>query len=221
MLKRNSILYRAATLALSLVTALSSCGGLTTQAVVQQFDGKSLFMGVFFGEGEVGKRLPEVWNGKGAIERSTPEMVQQVKRNEDRIIQKIEQADPSFFKTFQRELSSGNPLKVEAALNAGAVRLQNALMVKTREKLVIDPELGSILFENKNIAVDSNLVAVSDVVLVTEVAGFELVAAVIAAVAVLVLVIGVAPESMERGKNQSLQHDVFVNLMTTRFAAVP
>jgi SdpC family antimicrobial peptide len=221
MMKRNSIFYRGAVLALSLVTALSSCGSLTTQAAVQQFDGKSLYLGIFFGEGEVGKRLPEVWSGKSTTERSNPDLVQEVKRTEARILDRLEQADSTFFSRFQQEVSSGNPLRVEAVLNDGAKRLKDVLKVKTREG--INPELGaeSWFVENKNVAVDSNVVFASDVVQASEVAVFMLAVVAIAGIAVIVVVFGASDSSDARGKTSALQHDVFVNLMTTRFATVP
>lgn len=102
--------------------SLTSCGAtpnsvLRTNATA--FNGKTLYQGLFFGEGPAAKLMPEIWQGSD-VKRVKGEMTKEQRQAAQNIRSKITRGltkeNPSFFKTFAREVQSGNPVRVEGAL---------------------------------------------------------------------------------------------------------
>ena len=87
-----------------------------------QYEGVSLFQGLFFGRGPATKILPEIAERFDRVVY-TPEDLQLI----DRLIRRIGGQNPSFFATFGADLRSGDRLRIELALDRGARILVPAL----------------------------------------------------------------------------------------------
>ncbi|GAA4195740.1 hypothetical protein GCM10022289_00370 [Pedobacter jeongneungensis] len=86
-----------------------------------EFSGQSIFKGIFFGDKKVGAFIPEISderNYKGSA------------AGLDQFIKKIEAIDADFFSSFKLSMESGNPIKVEQALNDANKILSKIVTVK-------------------------------------------------------------------------------------------
>lgn len=94
-------------------------------------DGKDLFRGVFFMQGEVAEDL--IAQGvleptKGALDVNRSSKAAAVI---DRFVEQMDRADPTFFPTLSAQLRSGDPFQVEAGLMAGTDLLNQVAPVAT------------------------------------------------------------------------------------------
>ena len=112
-----------------------------TAAKMPHFSGPEVFRGLFFGTGPVADLFPEVWDDvRASLEANrSPEEVEalrsQVAELESRVIRWIEAQDSKFFATFGEHVQSGDHVRIEEALDAGAAVLTDALA----GELGIDP----------------------------------------------------------------------------------
>jgi SdpC family antimicrobial peptide len=117
------------TLVCHVVTFTACAGGDGPDQTVgkTQFSqsGEELFLGIFFGEGQVGQLLPEIWKGKSTSSRVLgPEKAEQVLQAQANIVAEIHKQDPSFFQRFGLAVTSGDHFQVEAALMEAGSRLR-------------------------------------------------------------------------------------------------
>lgn len=118
-------LRKVLVLLLSSALLLASCS--TTQTVPElenlgrsRHSGIEIFKGLFFGEGKVATLFPEVWKNpevqanRAALSKVERKKIEAAKRD---LITFINKRAPSFFDRFGTELQSGDPLRVETALN--------------------------------------------------------------------------------------------------------
>jgi SdpC family antimicrobial peptide len=88
-------------------------------------DGKTLFSGLYFGQGAVGEKLLEsdafIGDHTGQLEKnSTPEARQAILE----LTAEIDKASPQFFAEFSADVRSGNPFRVKDAVEAGAAQIE-------------------------------------------------------------------------------------------------
>lgn len=116
-------------LVLAMVTVLSSIVGTarlanasptSTSAQHTRYSGKILFKGLYFGRGPVAKLFPEYY-------KEFPKANSKAISLENSLMRKIGSDDPSFFRTFHREIYSGSRVEVQQALTTGSHKLLNAL----------------------------------------------------------------------------------------------
>ena len=153
-------------------------GGSTTapaaSAPLLRYDGETLFRGLFFRQGPVAQRLPNL-----SIAPRAP--AGQEIATLDTLIAKMRQTDPQFFNRFATGIQSGNRVKVLAAIKDAQTVFDNVLTAAYHARAVVNPDTGDCLF----------LAAVLAVVLV--VAGAGVLVVVVAGAAVLVYVYFWAP----------------------------
>ncbi|WP_432924894.1 hypothetical protein ACQPZZ_31010 [Microbispora sp. CA-135349] len=95
--------------------AASSHAASGTTAAPPTRDGESLFRGVFFGEGEIARSLHGTsW--------ATPRSL----AVGDQVLASIRTASPQFFPSFLAEMTSGDRLRISAALADGKQQLSSA-----------------------------------------------------------------------------------------------
>jgi SdpC family antimicrobial peptide len=98
-------------------------GGPTAQSDVKSsaIDGEAAVRGVFFGQGEVASRLPDLWQ----ITDVKGEGLERV----DTAIARVRAASPESIERFGTEVGSGDVVRVRAALLDMSTRLQDASAV--------------------------------------------------------------------------------------------
>ncbi|KNB52795.1 hypothetical protein [Streptomyces caatingaensis] len=128
------------------VTAVAALGvgGLTTQSAMATpsshaavakpkakvgsvADGRDLFAGVFFLQGDTGKALtksPYFKDPKGQFAKNN---TAEGKKATARILDRVAAKDPKLFATLSTQLRSGDPRKVEAALERGGKVLASVI----------------------------------------------------------------------------------------------
>jgi SdpC family antimicrobial peptide len=123
-------------LAITSVQSLVGCSGAPPSSTGvrvdrQQLDGKTIFQGIFFGQGDVAAMFPEVWQRPEyrSAQHLTP--TQSAKLGE--LTRTIDAQHPGFFDRFANEVKSGDHLRVRAALQEATLDIQ---------PLVSDTELG-------------------------------------------------------------------------------
>ncbi|NJK43478.1 MAG: hypothetical protein HC933_03715 [Pleurocapsa sp. SU_196_0] len=93
----NKKSFTAFSAALLLATFVS-CTAATPALPTVPPDGQALFEGIFFGEGIVGQRLPEIWHGKSVSQRAdSAEAAQEIDLLRLNIVQKLERTKPVVF----------------------------------------------------------------------------------------------------------------------------
>ena len=85
-------------------------------------DGETLFRALFFGQGEVAKTFPEVWQRKvfQSLHDPTPEQTEVM----DKVVRTLDTKYPGFFDRFAAEVQSGDHLRVRAIMQEGAADVQ-------------------------------------------------------------------------------------------------
>jgi SdpC family antimicrobial peptide len=186
-------------------TACVGGDGTTQTAGRTQFSqsGEDLFLGIFFGEGQVGQLLPEIWKGRSTSSRAlSPEKTEQVLQAEANIVAEIHKQDPSFFQRFGLAVTSGDHFEVEAALMEAGSRLHT----------VSDAAQKGASNKAPNVWVDR------ETVLYWYLAG---VVFLIAAVIDFNPATEVETQGLQSEGGSRLKRDVVIDLVATRLAASP
>lgn len=95
----------------------------TTKNASAQFvgyTGEELFRGIYFSEGEVGQRLPEIRDYNVSNFISDPEQLQRARSFQNAIVAEIKKSNPGFLDQFQADMTSGNLSLIEASLQNGS-----------------------------------------------------------------------------------------------------
>src|SRR5437870_2246999 len=91
--------------------------GTTNYGVAQTkpetYNGETLYRGLFFASGPVAAKIPTVQR----VERYLPP---EYKALEDKVVQHIKSTNPTFFPNFEKEIQSGDHLRVAAAISQAA-----------------------------------------------------------------------------------------------------
>lgn len=98
----------------------------TAQPTAQiQYDGITLFRGLFFASGPVLSRVPTM--GKVA-----PYFPAEYKNFESQVIRSIQTKDPTFFDRFAKDIQSGDRVRIAAAIKEGNNLHRQSLLEATR-----------------------------------------------------------------------------------------
>jgi SdpC family antimicrobial peptide len=98
--------------------ALMGCGTTSTTVQGRTFTGQEIFVGLFFGEGEVGGKLPELWEGESLSSKAaTPAEARDLEAFEARIVADLERSEPGFLDRFGTAMQSGDHVLIAETLN--------------------------------------------------------------------------------------------------------
>jgi SdpC family antimicrobial peptide len=171
-----------------------------------RFSGEAIVRGLFFGEGQAAKMIPEIWEGRSAVERaSTVEQASRIKRAEERVLASMRVTDPGLV-NFSQTMQSGDHLAIDATLRQAA----DQVLAAVRADPALSKEMsGHALEPQINVDVYAAATVIFFVVFV-----------------IAALAFAVAPARVHGGTNPgaaaaaepSLQHDEFVDLLATRLA---
>lgn len=100
---------------------------------IYSFTGEEIFRGIMFGQGEVAKLFPELWNNKTRELANTPKALITV----DTYIEQISKKDIQYFENVKYAVMSGNPYKIDEIFSKGVEYLTDIL--ESQGKLVKDP----------------------------------------------------------------------------------
>jgi len=81
---------------------------------VASLNGKELFAGIFFGNGQVAKLLPETQHIFGAVQKSKLQNNSEIVQST--ILNELEKKDPNFMTDFKKDIESGDRLKIQQTL---------------------------------------------------------------------------------------------------------
>jgi SdpC family antimicrobial peptide len=98
----------------------------STAAQARSYDGKTLFVGTYFGQGPAGWLLPEI-TGEPEMTKALVADLPFSREFLARVVADIEQRDPDFFAWFETALYSGDYVLVGEAIGAGKEHLINVL----------------------------------------------------------------------------------------------
>lgn len=206
----NTRTYMRRVVIVSLLGTMSTLNACSTpaptamigsSAVRATYDGEALFLGIFFGEGAVGKSLSEIWSGGGAEAMLTsPEQVAKLHRFESAAIASLRSSDPTFFDRFARATQSGDYMAVQSAIDEAAAKLE-----ATAHSYVASAQDGNAVGDD---AVVTVTVAVAGAVVVA-----------VAAAVVLVAVVG--RKGVLEKPDDALRHDTLINAIVVHLAAGP
>ncbi|MBZ3766589.1 hypothetical protein COJ91_00070 [Bacillus thuringiensis] len=99
---------------------------VTTESKQQQYDGETIYRGLFFGEGPVAKLFPEIWSEDLTKQANTTE----AKKVSEFLTEKINEVDPNYFNELKAAVYSGDNIKIQEAFGKGG-----QLLVKVSEGL--------------------------------------------------------------------------------------
>ncbi|MBY8911293.1 sporulation delaying protein family toxin [Bacillus sp. YC2] len=154
------------------------------------YSGEEIFSGIFFGQGEVAKLLPEVWDSK-AVQKIDQDELKQVS---DQVIADIKNASPAYFKELKTAVYSGDYEQVNSIIEKGS-----AIMAK-----VLKAEFDKNSFDKgKSTAIGQCATAVW--VFLNAAAAIETIAL---AVAAIILTVASVDEDSDLGKEQLIANVV-------------
>jgi len=87
---------------------------------IQPLSGEAIFEGLYFGQGTVAERFPEIWKNQAVLDlKAKMTAADQAKFESFRseTVSKINTREPDFFKQFASDMQSGNPVRVKSALD--------------------------------------------------------------------------------------------------------
>ncbi|WP_240491468.1 sporulation delaying protein family toxin [Bacillus nakamurai] len=154
------------------------------------YSGEEIFSGIFFGQGEVAKLLPEVWDSK-AVQKIDQDELKQVS---DQVIADIKNASPTYFKELKTAVYSGDYEQVNSMIEKGS-----AIMAK-----VLKAEFDKNSFDKgKSTAIGQCATAVW--VFLNAAAAIETIAL---AVAAIILTVASVDDDSDLGKEQLIANVV-------------
>lgn len=168
----NAFRYFIYPVTLVLLTALTlaACDSGTSAVPPSKksFDGKTLFKGLYFGDGEAAGEFSYIWNHHLVVEELSGMSADQI--GEVRLIQKdviawIDQGQPDFFDEFSAALTSGDHLLIQAQLKKSSELIETALSAVT-ELTTADLRKGPDSISKDDTGVVLVLVLVAAVVVV-------------------------------------------------------
>lgn len=166
------------------------------QPTTPSYSGKTIFKGLFFAEGPIAKKFPEIWKNPSVtqqLSKMTAEQQVEAEELETKILNWIEVERPQFFDEFRQAIQSGEHLQIRKALDRSS-----SLTLKAIEDITgINP--------NKAVANPAKSAQEETCAVVV----FVAVAAVVEALAFYV-----AKES--KSADSSLRVEEFVNEISTR-----
>ena len=123
----KKIVSLAISFALIMMVSLPNFSQAQSVSVPTKYSGEELFKGIFFAQGEVAKELDPVFSDKLLEAGNQPEVV----KIANDMVEKIKQADNSYFDSLQKAVDSKDPLLIQSKLDIGA-----DLIIKHSEELM-------------------------------------------------------------------------------------
>jgi SdpC family antimicrobial peptide len=117
--------FRALSLAVAAAILLATAP--PARAAGRRFSGEEIFRGVFFGTGPVAARLPEIWQQPRFASVNHLRAEPRVRRLQERLVAKLEQAHPGLLDWFGIEAQSGDHLRIRHALGFVGDQLVEAI----------------------------------------------------------------------------------------------
>ncbi|MEF8939165.1 MAG: hypothetical protein V5A22_04910 [Salinivenus sp.] len=121
-------------MALSITACDSSGAGVKEQtpqqATTKSYSGKTIFKGLFFAEGPVAKKFPEIWKNPSVtrqLSRLTSEQQVEAEKLETKILNWIGEERPKFFGEFRQAIQSGDHLQIRKALDRSSTLMLSAI----------------------------------------------------------------------------------------------
>jgi SdpC family antimicrobial peptide len=156
-----------------------------------QYDGETIFRGVFLDDGPVAKLFPEIWENPTIVGYRDQALKagseDQAAATRQALIAALQAEDPTFFDRFGKEMQSGDRIRIKAAMTEAGSRLTKQADILVKRNSVV----GLYLYV------------------------FVAVAVAVAAIVVLALVL-----SPQNGQPTSgLQQDVMVDLVAKRLGS--
>ncbi|MGB0035103.1 MAG: hypothetical protein WBP79_06485 [Candidatus Acidiferrales bacterium] len=100
------------------VPTLGNSGQAAEKAA--RYDGETVFRGLYFGQGPVAQKLPEIWKQERYIERRkqlSPADERRINEIQDKIVADIKANHKEFLEHFGRVLQSGDHVAIQKELN--------------------------------------------------------------------------------------------------------
>lgn len=123
------------TLLFMAVVTLSACDTTSSmETTSSSYDGKALFQGLYFGEGEAASEFSTIWNNQRVVDqmdKMTDAQRQELRQIQSRAIDWIETNQKGFFSDFQTALQSGDHLEIKKKLDESSAVLKSALIAVT------------------------------------------------------------------------------------------
>ncbi|PIK29861.1 kinase [Bacillus siamensis] len=154
------------------------------------YSGEDIFSGIFFGQGEVAKLLPEVWDTK-AVKKINQDELKQVS---DQVIADIKKSSPDYFKKLKAAVYSGDYEKVNSVIDQGSQIMAKVLKEEFYKKS---------MDKGKSTAIGQCATAVW--VFLNAAAAIETIAL---AVAAIILTVASVDEDSDLGKEQLIANVV-------------
>ncbi|MED0771232.1 sporulation delaying protein family toxin [Bacillus siamensis] len=154
------------------------------------YSGEDIFSGIFFGQGEVAKLLPEVWDTK-AVKKINQDELKQVS---DQVIADIKKSSPDYFKKLKAAVYSGDYEKVNSVIDQGS-QIMAKVLKEEFDKKSMD--------KGKSTAIGQCATAVW--VFLNAAAAIETIAL---AVAAIILTVASVDEDSDLGKEQLIANVV-------------
>ncbi len=99
----------------------------TTQQTNPRYDGETVFRGVFLDDGPVAKLFPEIWENPAIVgyldQDAQAGAKEQVAAARQYVIKGLRVQDPTFFDRFEKEMQSGDHIRIRQAMNEVGERL--------------------------------------------------------------------------------------------------
>lgn len=154
------------------------------------YSGEDIFSGIFFGQGEVAKLLPEVWDTK-AVKKINQDELKQVS---DQVMADIKKSSPDYFKKLKAAVYSGDYEKVNSVIDQGS-QIMAKVLKEEFDKKSMD--------KGKSTAIGQCATAVW--VFLNAAAAIETIAL---AVAAIILTVASVDEDSDLGKEQLIANVV-------------
>ncbi|AKD55840.1 hypothetical protein [Spirosoma radiotolerans] len=129
--------------------------GWSTQAkpltANHRYSGEEMFRGLFFGEGRYAEAIPELQSLQLSYSKKLAKPVDEkaVRQVRSQIVQYIQTQQPRYFENLQVAFESGNPTKVQAALESGraitAKAIEHLMKDKNKAQFEIRRETGTCI----------------------------------------------------------------------------
>ncbi|MFC4077211.1 sporulation delaying protein family toxin [Salinithrix halophila] len=177
------------------------------------YTGKEIFAGLVFAQGPVAKLFPEVWTDDVLEKAKDPKSTAFV----NRLLDRIESKDPSYFNELQAAIQAKDHVKVDASLAKGGELLDQAMKEENATIVNVDNGTG-----NGRCAVAYAVAAIGAAVVYSHVAAVTVVAAgfayLYAAAHTKVKVKSGAPGRDDEGYGDSLLREQYIDNIVTRLA---
>ena len=164
----------------------------------KHYTGEEIFSGVFFGQGEVAKLFPEMWEQYQATINNNSQEFEQIKNN---VIAEIKEKDSDFFTNFGTEMRSGDHLRVQTALQGGAQEIR---------------QLKNSEFNQEFVKSAYNVSSEREVTVYVDIAVAVAVVAVVFLVITVIDFTPVAPGGQAINSPSTLQRDQLVDMLTVK-----